>query len=269
MKFLLFLLAGTLFAQDPREIMSRAMEREARNIVLRENYMYERRTLQRHYDKSGSFKETSFKVHEVFQFDGSEIERLIEKNGKPLSEKEQAEEQKRVDREMRKIREESPKQRAKRRGETEKDRRDEIEARREVVEAFHFTLLGEDTLRGRKCWKIRGDPKPGYKPKNRRSQDIKKISGIAWVDQETYECTRVELDTSDTISFGWFLLRLQPGAHVLLEQTLINNEVWLPAAMDIRADARLLGKMLRIGYEVRYGNYRKFSSDSKLVVGEQ
>jgi hypothetical protein len=95
------------------------------------------------------------------------------------------------------------------------------------------------------------------------------VKGVVWIDQETYELTRMELDTHETISFGWFLVRLQPGAKIRLDQTLVNNEVWLPKEIDIRADARLLGKMLRVGIEIRYDKFRKFSSDSKLVLGEQ
>lgn len=269
MKYLLLLAAATVFAQDPKEIMRRAMERDERNLALLDTYIFERRTVEKTFDKDGTLKQDTLKVHEVFHVDGSEIERLLEKNGKPLSPKEQAEEQKRVDKEIEKIRTESPKQRAKRRGETEKDRREEIEARREVLEAFDFKLTGVESIRGRPCWGIRGDPKPGFNGKGRRADQMKKVKGTVWIDQQTHEFTRMELDTHDTISFGWFLLRLQPGARIRLEQTLINDEVWLPTEIDVRADARLLGKMLRVGIEVRYDKFRKFSSDSKLIVGEQ
>lgn len=269
MRYLLVLLAAvTLQAQDAKQIMQRALERDERNLAILDTYMYERRTLQRSFEKNGTLKETKDKVHEVFHIDGAEIERLIEKDGKPLSAKEQAEEQKRVDKEIAKIRSESPKQRAKRRGETEKDRREEIEARREVLEAFDFQLIGTESIAGRQCWGIRGIPKGNFQGKGRRADQMKKVKGTAWIDQQSYELTRLEMDTHDTLSFGWFLLRLQPGAKIRMEQTLVNNEVWLPKEIDVRADARILGKMLRVGVELRYSNFKKFSSDSKLVTAE-
>ena len=262
-------LAASLCAQDPKEIIKRAMERDERNLAMLDTYMYERKTIQKTYDKDGRIKEDNEDLHEVFHVDGSEIERLLMKKGKALSPKEEQAEQKRVDKEIAKIKNESPRERAKRRGETEKDKREEIEARKEVLEAFQLELVGEKAILGRNCWGIRGTPRPGFTGKGRRADQMKKVKGVVWIDQETYELTRMELDTHETISFGWFLVRLQPGAKIRLDQTLVNNEVWLPKEIDIRADARLLGKMLRVGIEIRYDTFRKFSSDSKLVLGEQ
>jgi len=269
MKFTLLLVAGCLLAQDPTEIMKRAMGRDERNLAILDTYMYERNTNQKLFDKDGKLKEDIQEVHEVFRIDGTEIERLLMKKGKALSAKEEASEQKRVDKEIARIKSESPRERAKRRGETDKDKREEIEARREVLEAFNFAMVGEKEIDGRKCWGIRGDPKPGFVGKGRRAEQMRKVKGVVWIDHDSYELTRLEMDTHDTISFGWFLFRLQPGAKIRLDQALINNEVWLPKEIDVRADARLLGKMLRVGIEIRYDKFRKFTSDSKLVLGEQ
>lgn len=130
MKLLLLLVAGYVLAQDPKDIFKRAMEKDERNLSVLDTYMYERRTLERIYEKNGKLMETTEKVHEVFHVDGSEIERLVMKNGNALSEGDQESERKRVDKKIAKIKNESPKDRAKRRGETEKDKREEVEARR-------------------------------------------------------------------------------------------------------------------------------------------
>lgn len=266
---LIALVAFSAFAQEPRQIIERAMAKDEQNLNLRDNYLCERRTRQVTYEKDGRIKEDISKTHEVFYYDGTEIERLIAKNGVPLADKELLKEQQRVDKEIEKIRKENPRERAKRRGESEKDKREEIEARRELLEAFDFSMVGTKDINGRPCWGIRGEPRPGFNGKGRRADQMKKVRGVVWIDQGTYEFTRMELDTHDTISFGWFLFRLQPGAKIHVEQSLINNEVWLPRAVDIRADARLLGKMMRIGIEMRYDKFRKFSSDSKLVTEGQ
>lgn len=269
MKLALLWIASSLLAQDPTEIIKRAMEKDERNLAILDTYIYERSMVQKSFEKNGSVHQTTSKVHEVFHLDGSEIEKLIEKDGKPLNAKDLANEQKRVDKEIAKIKSESPSQRAKRRGETEKDRREEIEGRREVLAAFDFTLAGVENIRGRPTWGIRGQPRAGFQGKGRRADQLKSVKGIAWIDQQTYELTRLELDTHDTISFGWFLFRLQPGAKIRFEQSLVNNEVWLPQQIDVRADARLLGKLMRMSIELRYSKFRKFSTDSKLVITEQ
>jgi len=268
MELFLLMVAGLGLAQDPRAIVQKAMERDERNLAVLDTYMYERRTVLQTFEKDGKLKNTDDKVHEVFHVDGAEIERLLMKKGKALSASEAADEQKRVDKEIARIKKESPKERAKRRGETEKDKKEEIEARREVMDAFNFQMTGVQQIGGRACWGIRGEPRLGFVGKGKRADQMKKLNGVAWVDQETYELTRLEMDTHDTISFGWFVFRLQPGAKIRFDQTLVNHEVWLPREVDIRADARFLGKMLRVGIEIRYDKFRKFSSESKLVLSE-
>ncbi len=269
MWLILCLAASALAADNARDIVREAMERDQRNLELLDTYMFERRTLQHTYEKDGRLKKTTEEIHEVFHVDGTEIERLIRKDGKELTDREKAAEQRRIDKVIQKIRNESPKDRAKRRGEREKDREEEKEARREVLDAFDFQLLGEEPVRGRECWKITGQPRGDFRGKGRRADQMKKVSGAVWIDKQTYELVRMNLDTKDTISFGWFLLRLQPGAQIRLEQQLINQEVWLPVAIDIRADARVLGKMLRVGLEMTYDKFRKFQADSQLIVTEQ
>ena len=96
MKLLLLLVAGCVFAQDAREILKRAMEKDERNLSLLDTYLYERKTLARIYEKDGKLKETTEEVHEVFHVDGSEIERLVMKKGKALSDREQESERKRA-----------------------------------------------------------------------------------------------------------------------------------------------------------------------------
>jgi hypothetical protein len=255
-----------LSAQEPKEILRRALERDAKNIELLNTYMYEKTAVITTYEKDGAAKKREETVDEVYHIDGTEVEKTIRKNGKPLSEKEQAEEQKKFDKAVAKIRNESASERAKRRGETDKDKREEIEARREVLEAFDVKLHGVEDVNGRQCWKLEGVQRADFKGKGRRADQLKKMRGLVWIDQQSYEWAKMDLDSTDTISFGWFLFRLQKGARVTISQRLVNGEVWLPAKVDVRADARLLGKMLRVGIDVRYDNYRKFAVDSKLVT---
>ena len=49
----------------------------------------------------------------------------------------------------------------------------------------------------------------------------------------------------------------------------MNDEIWLPSSILVRFEARLaLLKMLRGEFDIRYSNYRKFQSDSKIVEGQ-
>lgn len=264
---LLLSVCGLLLGQDAREIVKRSLEREERNFALLNTYLYEERTITKQFDKNGTVKETEDKTSEVFYVDGSRLERLVAKNGKALSAAEAEKEQKRIDKEIEKIGKESPSARAKRRGESEKDKKEEIEFRRQVLDGFDFVLHGEETRNGRACWKIEGKPKAGYKPRGKRADWLSKMQGLMWIDKESSEWSAMEVDSLDTISFGWFLVRLQAGAKVKVSQALVNGEIWLPKSVEIRADARILGKMVRLSVDSRYDKFRKFSSDSQLIVG--
>lgn len=77
---------------------------------------------------------------------------------------------------------------------------------------------------------------------------------------------KVEAEALDSISIGLFLVRLQKGARLTIEQTRVNDEVWLPKRVTVALAARiLLLKSFRAEVEATFMNYRKFQSESRLV----
>jgi hypothetical protein len=70
----------------------------------------------------------------------------------------------------------------------------------------------------------------------------------------------------DNVNIGWFLIRLAKGGTISLEQTRVNDEVWLIRRISMKASAKLgLVKQLRIEQDIAYRNYRKFQADSRIV----
>jgi hypothetical protein len=81
---------------------------------------------------------------------------------------------------------------------------------------------------------------------------------------------KMEAEVIDTIVWGGFLLRLHPGSHIELEQTLVNDEVWLPLHARINLDARVaLFKTIRLDVDVTFSDYKKFRADSKIISVEE
>ena len=93
-----------------------------------------------------------------------------------------------------------------------------------------------------------------------------KIRGKIWIEKQGYEWVRVEAETTGTISFGWFLARLAPGAKLVFEQTRVNDEVWLPKREFLSGHGRI-GLLKRVAEddEITWRNYRKFRVDSKVM----
>jgi len=65
---------------------------------------------------------------------------------------------------------------------------------------------------------------------------------------------------------GLFLVRLAKGSRAVVEQTQVNDEVWLPRRIQVFASARFgLLKVLHIEHEVLYSKCREFRTDSVVT----
>lgn len=87
-----------------------------------------------------------------------------------------------------------------------------------------------------------------------------------WVDKRDFQWAKVDLETLDVVSFGGLLFRLSKGSHLVMEQTRVNNEVWLPKLIDVKMSGKLLlFKGYRRRYILTYTDYKKFQADSRVV----
>jgi len=264
----IFFFVFAVFGQDPKDIFRRAVEKDERNYAVRDQYTFREDSTVEFFDKDGKSKSVERTTKDVLFYDGTQLEKVVARNGKSLTERELREEKEKIDKEIAKIKKETPAARAKRRGESAAAEKEELEGRRQLLEAFDLTLLGDSVVNGRSCWLIRGVPRDGFKPKRRRADQLKKFQGEACVDKETSDWMRLDMKTTDTISFGLFILRLQPDASVKIGQTRVNNEVCFPQTVKISANARLLGMMKRVRIEVNYSDFRKFSTESTITFEE-
>ncbi len=173
-------------------------------------------------------------------------------------------EQAKLDSELAKRQHESPAEQAR----YQKERAEERAFIREIPDAFIFRLVGNGAVSNHPAWIIEALPKPGYRAVLSRAKDLAKVRATIWIEKDTYHWVKVDADVLNTISVGFGLLRIAPGSSMHFEQTRINDEIWLPSSMLVRFEARLaLLKVLRGEYDIRYSNYRKFQSDSKIIVG--
>ena len=81
---------------------------------------------------------------------------------------------------------------------------------------------------------------------------------------------KLDVQFIDTVSFGLFIARLHKGSRVVIEQTRVNDEVWLQQHIAVRVDARIaLLKDLDVEVDVTDRDYKKFRTDTKIVpIGE-
>lgn len=112
-----------------------------------------------------------------------------------------------------------------------------------------------------------GSRRPGARAKSGDAKVLLKLHGRMWIDKATYQWARVEAETTDTISWGRFLVRLNSGASMIFEQTEVNSELWFPKRLLLSGKGRVgLIKRLARDEEIVWSNYKKFSVDSKMVT---
>jgi hypothetical protein len=259
-----------LFAQDPREIVRKCIELDQVNWVRAKDYTWMVRDVERSLDSGGKVKSEKTDSWETVILYDEPFRRLLLHNSKPLSAEEQRKQQDKFDKLTAKLARETPQQRAKRLADLEKQREKDRDFLREIPDMYDFRLEGDAKVDGRDVWVISSTPKPGYRPKHGDAKPLLKIRGKMWIDKTEYQWVRLEAETTDTISFGLFLARLNPGAKLVFEQTRVNDELWLPKRVWTRGAGRVgLVKKLAQEEEVTWSNYRKFKAESKIITNSQ
>ena len=97
---------------------------------------------------------------------------------------------------------------------------------------------------------------------------MKKLRVRAWISESDYQVVKGVAQVIDDVTFGWGLaLRLHTGTVAEMERTKINNEVWLPARMEIKGSGRALLRRFSVSSLTVYSDYKKFnvSTDQALT----
>ena len=241
-------------------------DKDIENDKRQRDYTYIEREVETKFDGKGQTKHTEVKTYEVLQIYGEQVERLTEKDDKPLDAKEAAKEEQKIQKIIDKRKDESQADRKKLEEKQAKEREDGRKFVREIADAYNFTLVGTELVGGREAWVIDGEPRPGFEPHMKESKFLPKFHGRVWVDKDDLQLAKMEVECLDTISWGVLLARFHKGSRFMLEQTRVNDEVWLPLHLTVKVDVRLaLVKNFNVGVEQTYRDYKKFRTSAKIV----
>jgi hypothetical protein len=262
--------SGTVPQEQIRELLRRVAEKDIENDKHQRDYTYIQRQEEHRLDGNGNVKKVESRTSEVLQIYGEQVERLIAKDDKPLPEKDARKEEEKIQKIIDKRKNESESDRRKRIEKEEKDREDGRKFVKEVADAYNFHLVGSELLDGHDTWALDAEPRPGYEPKFKEAKFLPKLKGRIWIDKVETQWVKLDVTTTDTISFGLFLARIHKGTRVVVDTTRINDEVWLPKHVQFHVDVRLaLLKNFNVDVEQTFRDYKKFRSESKItLVGE-
>jgi hypothetical protein len=257
---------GNLSQEQMQQLFRVAADKDIENDKRLRDYTYIERDEEHRLDGKGQLKSTEIKTYEVLEIYGEQVQRLIEKDDKPLERKDSDKEEEKIQKIIDKRKNESEDARRKREKKEEKDREDGRKFVLEVADAYNFHLVGTESLGGRDAWMIDAEPRPGFEPHMKEAKFLPKFHGRVWVDKDEAQLAKLDVECIDTVSVGWFLARIHKGSRIVYEQTRVNDEVWLPKHLSVKVDVRLaLLKNFNVELEQAFRDYKKFGATSKIV----
>jgi len=235
---------------DARQIVGQSLVAAEHSWQARNEYIYVERDEDRRLDSVGQVQSDNVDVTRMTLVNGIRFEQLMEHNGQLPS----AEDQKKRDQDFEKLKHETPEEKAARLRKDQENR----SFLRNLLEAFDFRLVGEETVAGRPTYVLEATPHPGYHATGKYGKLFARVQGKLWVDKQDFGWVKVDGEVTQSFSMGLFVARVQRGSHIILEQTCLGDAVWVPKRLEVRASARILFlKSLDLDRILTYSDYRR------------
>lgn len=259
-------------ANEKLDITSLLLE-VARNQDETENrvaeYSFKQTETDREINSKGELKKQTVRVYEVYPLPNREpVQKLISENGVPLSADRAAKEDKRVQEEFVKADREKQKdaaEAAKRKAERDNKNKDADPAISMFLRACDFVSPRRERFEGRESIVFDFRPRAGFKPRTREESLIAKLVGVVWIDPTDKQVVRLEARLAEGFKIaGGLVASLKPGAALVMEQTRMEQGVWLPRFAQINLSVKVLlfggGDFNKT---IEWSEFKHFSGDVK------
>lgn len=193
-------------------------------------------------------------VSEVVPLAGTPYDRLVIKDGQPLSPAAQRKEDRKFQHIAHERAEESPEERAARIRKYENER----VFIHDIPRAYNFRLEGEESVDGRPAWVITMTPKAGFEPSTPHGAMLSHMEGRLWIDKQDVQWAKAESHVMEPISMGWIVARIEQGTRFTLEQTRVAEGLWMPHRVTVEGAALVLMMHTKpIHEEVTWSGYHR------------
>jgi hypothetical protein len=251
---------------DIPSLLKEVQTNEERVEAILDTYSYVQKHIRRELGKDGVLRETGSETYQLAFYKGRRISRLIEKNGKPLSASDQAEQDKEAAERAEEIEKRLARQEKRENAGPPSDEGRRISIA-EVLRASTLSNPRRERFRGRDVIVFDFAPNPSFDFKNSKSmlKFFGKTAGSMWIDEKDRQVARLEAFLADSYKIGGGVVaKLKKGASFTLEQERVNDEIWLPSTADINLSVRvLLVKGIELNQVIRSYDYRKFTTEVK------
>lgn len=232
-------------------ILKKALERaewaEERNIAGR--YRFQFLSVNEKLDGDGRVREEEKRLYESIPIQGAPFERLLEIDGRPLTEKEQRKEEKREAEFRKKLA----------KGKSgEPDEKNRMRFDEELTGRYRFEVESRQALEGRDCWVLAFEPRPGELPVKRRiDHALNKSAGRIWVDAETHEISRVEFRLIDKVRLWWGMIGSISQLEGRIDRSRIAQGAWMPSEVEFYLKGRIFFSSLHFRQKIHWGSFEE------------
>jgi hypothetical protein len=235
---------------DVRQIVGSSIAATQRHWQERLRSSYVERDENRRLDSAGRVKSEEIDVSRMVLINGVPFEQLVERNGRPPGFEEERKQKERLDN----LKRETPEQLAER---LRKQEEETLSFVREVPKAFDFQLVGEELVNDRPAYVLQATPRPGYHGQGKYGIMFSRVAGKLWVDKQDFGWIKVDGQVIQPFSIGLFLARVLRGSRITMEQARVDDRLWMPARVEVRAAAKIFFvKSLVIDRVLTYSEYR-------------
>lgn len=247
----------------------REVSRNQRELDERvSEYTYTRKSTEREINDRGEIKKEVVSIYEVYPVRaGRPVKKLVSVNGVALSPEDAAKEERRVGEELTKAERNFERREQKRERERAKRKKDGETEDDELgiagfLRACEFVSPRRENFRGRETIVFDFRARSGFRPTNDEESIISKLVGVAWIDPVDKQVMRLEARLAQGIKVGGGLLAsVRAGSAFVVEQTRIDEGVWLPRFTQMNFSVRvLLFAGMRMDATHEFSDYKRFTT---------
>jgi hypothetical protein len=265
-RFLLVFLALPLWAADDVDaIIRRLIEADQRNAPHIHQYTFTEQTARFEFSH-GQPHQTGTQTHEVVFVEGMEYRKLVARDGKPLSAREQA----RVAKDMAQTAEERRKHLAPvvpggvmTFSGPFVHRRADLGSMEELLRLYDNRVAGEETVRGHRTWVLECSPRQGYTPASEHEREVLVFRKTLWVDEAEGALVRGVYTVAVEGSFA------HPGSTLTFDYDKIDAETWqmVELVLNISTNKQKVFQP-NVRTEYQRSGFHKFDVQSTITVAQ-
>ena len=250
---------------DAAALLREVEANQKRLESLKQNYTYHVHTEQQELDKQGNVKKTETEDAESLTINGVRVNRVVARNGKPLTPEELQKENERLDKDVAKAKERRTKIEAKG-GSTDEEGQAVMPLSR-ILELGQFSNPRREERDGRTVIAVDYAGNPNAKTHSMFEGIMRDMVGTLWIDQADRVMIAAQGHFLNDFKLGAGLMAdVRKGTSFDFKATRLGDGVWLPADIQGQGSVRLLlfanfnGRM-----HVTTSDYRQFRTSATIV----